>query len=152
MGVDEEAEGVRRLLHQAVVRSVGRAVGMGVVEFTGPGGEELGLHIQCPFRFVHDDRVLLGSQDMKYPQKGAGPSAFDDFRTVYDERAQLLNGLLTKAGPRVESVDLGKAGDLTLSWGPGIRLEVFPDCSGREEAWRVLVRGGAHHGYPPGIV
>ncbi|MFE0038737.1 hypothetical protein [Streptomyces sp. NPDC059015] len=78
MGADEEAEGVQRILQQAVVRSVGRAVGMGVVEFTGPGGEELGLHLQCPFRFVHDDRVLLGSQDMKYPQKGAGPNAFDN--------------------------------------------------------------------------
>lgn len=152
MGADEEAESVRHILHQAVVRSVGRAVSMGVVEFTGPGGEEVGLHIQCPFRFVHDDRVLLGSRDMQYPQKDAGRDAFDTFRTVYDERAGLLNDLFAKAGPRVESVRLGKAGDLTLSCGPAVRLEVFPDCSGREEAWRVLVRGGAHHGYPPGII
>ncbi|MFE7773925.1 hypothetical protein ACFU5O_08495 [Streptomyces sp. NPDC057445] len=140
------------MLDQAVLRTVGRAADMGVVELTGARGEELGLHIQCPFRFVHDDRVLLGSRDMRYPQKGAGPDAFDTFSTMYDARAELLNDVFRKAEPRVESVHLGKAGDLALSWGPGVRLEVFPDCSGQEEAWRVLVRGGAHYGYPPGIV
>lgn len=151
MDVEEEAERIRRTLNQAVIRGVGRAVNMGVVEFTGSKGEELGLHIQCPFRVVHDDRVLLGSSDMKYPQKDAGPDAFDAFRTMYDHRAGLLNDLLAKAEPRVDDVRLGRAGDLTLSWGPGIRLEVFPNCSGQDEAWRVLVRGGAHYGYPPGV-
>ena len=152
MGADQETESIRRMLHQAVVRSVGRAVNMGVVEFTGAHGEELGLHLQCPFRIVHDDRVLLGSHDMGYPQKGAGRDAFDTFSTMYDAGAEVLNDLLARAEPQVESVHLGKAGDLALSWGPGVRLEVFPDCSGQEEAWRVLVRGGAHYGYPPGIV
>ncbi|MGI5397236.1 hypothetical protein [Streptomyces sp. CA-251251] len=35
-----------------------------------------------------------------------------------------------------------------MTWEPAFRLEAFPDCSGQMEAWRVPLRGGAHHGFP----
>ncbi|MFD3497658.1 hypothetical protein [Streptomyces sp. NPDC058678] len=144
--------GTARILTGAVVRSVGRAVDMGVVEFDGPHGETVMAHVQCPFRIVHDGKIVLGSADMRYPQKGAGARAFDEFRTVFDARATTLNGILGQLRPSVEGVTVDDAGELIVSWAPAFRLVAFPDCSGAMEAWRVFVRGGAHHGFPPNTV
>lgn len=137
------------MLMGAVVGSVGRAAGMGVVEFSGTRGEAVMVHLQCPFRVVQDGKIILGSADMRYAQKGAGEAAFDEFRTVFDARAAVLNRILGELGPSVEDVTVGDAGELTVQWAPGFRLAVMPDCSGAMESWRVFVRGGVHHGFPP---
>ncbi|KOG32429.1 hypothetical protein [Streptomyces resistomycificus] len=143
---------ISHILTGTVVRSVGRAVDMGVVEFEGSGGETVMAHLQCPFRMLHDGKIVLGSADMRYAQKGAGERAFDEFRMIFDARTAKLNTILAELRPRVEDVRVGEGGELTVSWAPGFRLTAFPDCSGAMEAWRVLVRGGAHHGFPPGTV
>ncbi|MEV0975479.1 hypothetical protein [Streptomyces sp. NPDC049915] len=149
MDADRQVGNVRRLLTGAEIRSVGRAADMGVLELTGPHGELLGLHVQCPFRIVHGDQVLLGSRDMGYVRDGAEDDAF---ATLYDDRAALLNRVLDGARPTVETVHEGAAGALTLEATSGLRVEVFPDRSGGEESWRALARGGPHYGYPPGVV
>ncbi|UXY29354.1 hypothetical protein [Streptomyces sp. HUAS TT20] len=143
---------VGRLLKGAVVGSVGRAADMGVVEFAGPEGQALAVHLQCPFRILQDENLVLGARDMTYPQKGEGPDAFERFATVYDVRAETLNQMLAALRPSVTAVTVGPAGVLAVAWEPGFRLEAFPDCSGRVEAWRVLERGGEHYGFPPGLV
>ncbi|MFB6937213.1 hypothetical protein [Streptomyces chartreusis] len=143
---------ITAILTGAVARSVGRAVDMGVVEFDGPAGETVMAHLQCPFRIVQDGTILVGSADMRYPQKGAGERAFDEFRTVYDARSAKLNAILGELRPAVDAVSVGAAGELTVTWEPAFRLEAFPVCSGPVEAWRVLVSGGAHHGFPPDTV
>ncbi|MFF8293256.1 hypothetical protein ACF068_29110 [Streptomyces sp. NPDC016309] len=152
MDADMESTGVRRLLTGAVIRSVGRAADMGVLELTGGQGEDLALHIQCAFRVLHDGQVLLGSRDMTYARGRAEPEAFDTFATVYDDRAALLSRVLGGACPQVETVLQGPAGALTLEASRGFRVEVLPDRSGAEESWRAFTRGGQHYGYPPGLV
>ncbi|MFF9813603.1 hypothetical protein [Streptomyces sp. NPDC014006] len=152
MDADTEQENVRRLLTGAEIRSVGRAAGMGVLELTGAHGEDLGLHLQCAFRIVRDGQVVLGSRDMSYVRDGAGDDAFDTFGTLYDDRAAILNRVLAGARPTVRDVHQGAAGALTLEAAHGFSVQAFPDRSGGEEAWRALVRGGPHYGYPPGVV
>lgn len=151
MAAEVHVDEITRILTGTVAHSVGRAVDMGIVEFHSPGGEEVMVHMQCPFRIVHDAKIILGSADMRYAQKGAGPQAFDEFRMVYDARTATFNRVLGELRPSVGGVTVGEAGELTVSWEPAFRLEAFPDCSGRIEAWRVLVRGGAHHVFPPGL-
>ncbi|MFI2375401.1 hypothetical protein ACH5AO_10070 [Streptomyces sp. NPDC018964] len=151
MNAETLVEEITRILTGTVAHSVGRAVDMGIVEFHGPDGEEIMVHMQCPFRIVRHGRILLGSADMRYAQKGAGPQAFDEFRMIYDARTTTFNRVLGELRPRVDSVTVGQSGELTVSWEQAFRLEVFPDCSGRIEAWRVLVRGGDHHVFPPGL-
>lgn len=151
MAAEVHVDEITRILTGTVAHSVGRAVDMGIVEFHGPDGEEVMVHMQCPFRIVHDAKIILGSADMRYAQKGAGPQAFDEFRMVYDARTATFNRVLGELRPSVGGVTVGEAGELTVSWEPAFRLEAFPDCSGRIEAWRVLVRGGAHHVFPPGL-
>ncbi|MEV0688799.1 hypothetical protein [Streptomyces sp. NPDC050388] len=151
MAAEMQNEEITRLLTNGVVRSVGRAADMGVVEFDGRGGEKLMAHLQCPFRITQDGKIVLGSRDMRHAQKGAGANAFDELRTVFDARAATLNGILEQLRPSVDGVSVGKAGELTVSWAPAFQLTAFPDCSGQVEAWRVFVRGGVHHVFPPGV-
>ncbi|MEU0661520.1 hypothetical protein [Streptomyces lavendulocolor] len=152
MDADRESLGVRRLLTGAVLRSVGRAVDMGVVELTGEQGEDLALHIQCAFRVLREDKVLLGSRDMTYVRNGAEADAFDNFTTAYDDRAALLSRVLGGARPKIENVLQSPTGALTLEATGGFRVEVFPDRSAREESWRAFRRDGEHYGFPPGLV
>ncbi|MDX3729753.1 hypothetical protein [Streptomyces caniscabiei] len=149
MAAEIQLDEITRILTGTVVRSVGRAADMGVVEFDGLQGETVMIHMQCPFRIVRNGRILVGSRDMRYAQKGAGPQAFDEFRMIYDAQTTTLNGALGQLRPSVDGVTVGEAGELTVSWEQCFRLEVFPDCSGKIEAWRAFVRGGAHHGFPP---
>ncbi|MCX5413738.1 hypothetical protein [Streptomyces sp. NBC_00059] len=152
MAAETRARAITALLEGAVVRSVGRAADMGVIEFAGPAGGKVMVHVQCPFRITHEGKTLLGSADMGYAQKGAGTTAFEEFRTVYDARAATLDGVLGQLRPTVDTVTVGEAGEFTVTWAPAFRLSVLPDCSGAVEAWRVLVPGGAHHGFPPDTV
>ncbi|MFF9281781.1 hypothetical protein [Streptomyces griseosporeus] len=142
------------MLRGARLCSVGRAADMGVLALAGAGGEEVALHVQCPFRVVHGDRVMLGSGDLRYVRDGAADegAAFDAFGTRYDDRAADLNRVLGGAGPVVGNVVLGPGGSLTLEAGRGLRVEIVPDRSGRDECWRAFVRGGPHYGCPPGVV
>ncbi|WP_149179241.1 hypothetical protein [Streptomyces sp. TRM49041] len=152
-GGETLAEDVRRLLEGAVIRSVGRAASMGVVELTGPHGEDLRVHIQCAFRFLRDRQILLGSRDMTYARDDAGPDAFDTFSTVYDARGALLTRVLAGARPQVEHVRVGDGGTLVLEASRGFRIEAFPDCSSpEEEAWQAFERGGPHYGYPSDVI
>ncbi len=89
---------------------------------------------------------------MGYAPKGAGAAAFDEFRMIYDARAAALDAVRARLRPRIDAVRVGEAGGLTVSRQHAFRLVAFPDGSGRIEAWRVLVRGGAHRGFPSDTV
>lgn len=140
------------MLEGATIDSVGRAVDMGVIELTGARGESVRIHVQCPFRILGGGTVFLGSHDMRYPQRDAGPDAFDEFTTMYDKHAAALNTVLGQLRSRVSAVTFGRAGHLAVDGEQGLRLEAFPDCSGPVEAWRVLVRHGEHFGFPPDLI
>lgn len=150
MAANDQTVEIRRLLQGATVRSVGRAADLGVVDFTGPHGEEISAHMQCPFRVLQEGKLILGSRDMRYPQRGVGSEAFDQFKTIYDSRAATLSGILEQIRPAVTEVNFGDGGHLAVTWEPTFRVEAFPDCSGPVEAWRVFARGGQHYGFPEG--
>ncbi|MEV6284021.1 hypothetical protein [Kribbella sp. NPDC051770] len=128
------------MLIGANVGSVGRALTMGIVELTGSRGQRLAIHAQCPFRLLHDEKILLGSADMKFPQRGTGTAAFDEFRTIFDSAAVIVNDILGRLDGLVSEVQISSGGALIVRWSAGMTLEVFPDSSGPVEAWRVLDR------------
>jgi hypothetical protein len=127
-----------------------RAAGMGVVHFLDADEAVVSLHLQCPFRVVGGGHLLLGSQDMNYPQRDAGPNFFDDFTAMYDSAAVVLSERFASSHLTVTSVDVGAAGALAITCESDLRIDVLPVCSGPFEAWRVFRRDSTcpHHGYP----
>ncbi len=92
--------------------------------------------------------MIVGSRDMNFPLKGSQPEAFDNFSTVFDDRAERLTAILGHRRPVVDNVIVDGLGDLMIAWTPDYSLNAFVNTSGRVESWRVLIKGGEHHVFP----
>ncbi|GAA1848233.1 hypothetical protein [Myceligenerans crystallogenes] len=141
-------EDLSSLLVGTGIERVGRTVDMGDFQFLGPTGSRVALHIQCPFRMVRGDIIILGSQDM-LRQKGDKFDPFLAADSLYDSRSRRLNEKFAERCPVVVGVDLQPGGFLTVHLEGGAAIEAVPDSSRDEEAWRVFARGSdLHHVYP----
>ncbi|GAA4635361.1 hypothetical protein GCM10023196_080540 [Actinoallomurus vinaceus] len=141
------------------VTGIGRAAAMGVFTF-GPVRDAMQdpdagrtptirLHIQCSFRLVRAGKILLGSDDMNWPEDRAidPAGAMESFRTMYDRGAKRLESALESTMFMVNDCTVGEAGMVTVQMSHGISLELFPAVSGRVESWRLVVEGGDHYVY-----
>ncbi|TDD65048.1 hypothetical protein [Actinomadura rubrisoli] len=127
---------------------------MGILEFDLEGaGTSAELHIQCPFRVLHDEQLVLGSDDMSYPGKRRSDSdAEESYKSMFDRKCAALNKIIEEAEPRVMDIDLRSGGALELRLTLSLQVQVFPDCSGKVEMWRFFVRGDDDHTvYPPDL-
>jgi len=118
-----------------------------VQDFRGDPKEvgEFALHVQCAWRIVQNERVVVGHRDLYYPA-GAGdksPEVPADFHwdaqgaNRLDERLQQLFKN-PPAGMIVKRIEVGLAGGLRLYFENEAVLELFPDDSFDEEHWRLF--------------
>ena len=135
----------------------GRAADMATFQF-GPRTEridrhgkaywvgEFALHVQCPWRIVREDGVVVGSQDLYYPAeydpKIGVPEEFDwnrDPTRCY----HLLSALFDNETREfiVQAIDVGSAGGVRVLLNHGLALEVFPCDSLEREHWRLFKLG-----------
>jgi len=135
-----------RALEGAKFTDVGRTVDMVELGFTRQT-ESVRLHVQCPFRLIRGDRILLATADMRYPLDRSGDRsvAFDTRTTQFDRLAAIITSLLTEKVCSVTRAKLGAGGAVRLECGDDLRLEVFPDVSGPVECWRLFVKGSDDH-------
>jgi hypothetical protein len=104
---------------------------------------EYALHIQCPWRIVRGNEVVVGSRDIYYPAGHDGTtSVSENFNWERDlnRRDNLLDALFD-AGSReftVRDVDEHAGGACTIEFDEGISLELFPDDSLSHEHWRLF--------------
>lgn len=115
---------------------------------------EMGLHLQCYYRLVKDEQLLLASNDYFQPSDamwdkwhGEGYEEDyipEDFRcdelgaNRLDDRMQELLMLLPQENFTVKTVLVDSLGDLTLCFHNGAVLTVLLDTTGGEECWRLL--------------
>ncbi|MDX6739264.1 hypothetical protein [Actinocorallia sp. A-T 12471] len=143
------------LLHGAVAQGVGRATDLGIVEFLSSTGDEICIHIQCPFRFLHESKIILGSDDLSYPGKRPAEGDEDPSKnTMFDTRAIAMTGFLGRFRPTVTSATVADGGFFSVAMSNSFQLQIFPDSSsGKVEMWRVFTRGSDEHfGFPPNLV
>jgi len=99
------------------------------------------LHVQCAWRIIRGDEILVGKEDLYQPED---PRSSPDFNW---EEGNLQDALLRKLfmdGGRqftVVGTALRAAGQLDILFDDELRLEVFPNSSriGDTEHWRLLV-------------
>lgn len=102
---------------------------------------EYALHLQCAWRIVQDETVLVASRDLYYPPGTTEPEFPPDFNwdvqggNRLDER---LKNFFLSATLYVVQIEAGCAGALRIFLGSGIVLEVFPDDSFDKEHWRLF--------------
>jgi hypothetical protein len=102
---------------------------------------ELSLHIQCAWRIVRGDEIVVGIGDLWAPadEDVDVPTEFD-WRgrvTRRDRRMARLPEDETRAF-EVQRVDVGDAGAIRIVLEAGLALDVFPSNSLAGERWRLF--------------
>ncbi|MEG0269184.1 MAG: hypothetical protein RR653_09725 [Clostridia bacterium] len=109
---------------------------------------EYALHLQCSFRIVRDDHIVLAKNDMFQPSTDyLGSHSLDESNDIpddfdYDQRgANRMDEILSTTflelnGFFIASIQMMKTGDLNLVFRNGFQLNVFVDVSGDVECWR----------------
>ena len=95
------------------------------------------VHIQCPWRLLHQDKILVGSDDFYIP--ATGMDELEDFigATRFDEKRNKFFSVIESTALVVLKVVVDRLGGLTLKFGNDYVLEAFPCDSNNEEAWRL---------------
>jgi hypothetical protein len=106
------------------------------------------LHVQCAWRFVQDEKVLVGNRDLYYPRgyrdaKDGIPEGFD-WDVQGANRCDEMLGELFAGGAKqfiVLRVKAGAAGELAFLLEGGLTLQIFPNDSLEGEHWRLFKPG-----------
>lgn len=100
---------------------------------------EYSLHIQCPWRVIQNEAIILGSNDFYIPYDREEKEAFEwDVlgNNLFDMKAQRL---AEKVLPiRVNKIEVDDLGSINLYLEKQIVLQVFPVDSITEENWRFI--------------
>jgi len=102
---------------------------------------EYALHLQCAWRIVKSNRILVAQRDMYYASGDCNeePEGWEWDKAGAnrcDERTKQLIAEHVDGPLVVESVEADYVGSLRLVFSKGVMLEVFPDDSLGEEHWR----------------
>lgn len=100
---------------------------------------EYAIHLQCPWRFVENSKLILGSRDIYVPREGIQDSEFnwDTFgMSIFDEKVKTFLEELTPIV--VSNVTVDEIGTLKIQFENGLVFEAFPESSQISEYWRFI--------------
>lgn len=130
------------------VASIGAAADMLWIHFgqlRDDGTKEVGewaLHLQCPWRFVRDGRIVLGSNDFYYrAEDGESLDRDSESRSLFLLKASLLDEFLNSEVVSVVDVHSSGAGAFELIIEDGLVFSVMPVESPEVsdgESWRLF--------------
>jgi hypothetical protein len=114
-----------------------------VTAFPGETKEvgEYALHVQCAWRIIRDDAVVVGSRDLCYPPAEADDEPLDfDWEHNPNRRDVRIAELFQNETRQfvVREVQVQNAGSFTLVLDDGYALDVFPHGSLSGEHWRLF--------------
>ena len=134
----KELDGLRVLIHSELI-NCGRCNSMDWLWFNQLGSI-YAIHLQCPWRIVDQERVLLANEDMYYPNTEFSGD-YDEFEwdnqggNLFDEKVgQVLN--TEKEKWTIKSYVTSPFGDLEIEFENGKKLQIFITGSTDSEQWR----------------
>jgi hypothetical protein len=105
---------------------------------------EYSLHVQCSWRLTDPERIITGSADKFIPNSESNYDDNFDWDVQGANRCdEQLKALFSGIENRfiVKDIVADKFGGVKIYFTEDIVLEVFPDNSTEEEAWRFFRRG-----------
>jgi hypothetical protein len=102
---------------------------------------EYALHVQCSWRIVSSDQVIVARRDLYYLPDGSVDLS-DDFdwdKQMGNWRDVRMHAFLKEHGSQpliVTAIKGGRAGSVSISFTEDFVLELFPDDSLSGEHWR----------------
>ena len=148
-------ETLSKILNEPI-RNIRRAAATGMIDFgqdkiskDSHGRERIltqyALHLQCAFRIIDSDKVIVANLDMFEPNSKTKWSENFDWdvfgANLYDEKCQLLVRELEDTSIIVTAVKASCFGDLKIFLSNGYVIEVMNNLSCNEEIWRFFEPG-----------
>ena len=103
---------------------------------------EWALHLQCPWRFVRNGKIILGSSDFYYQAEDGEPLKRDsNSKSLFSLKAARLNQYLHSEVVGIVDIHLSGAGAFELRMGSGVVFSVMPVESlevSDAESWRLF--------------
>lgn len=107
---------------------------------------EYALHLQCPWRFIKDNKIILGSSDIYEPNNSAYDHDpewnWDEFeRDISEQSVFCVNSMKIKEDLlplTVKNVISHEGGDLKIEFNKNVVFEVFINGLKRIEYWRFI--------------
>lgn len=112
------------------------------------------LHLQCSWRFVQNNKVILASSDFYYDgMSGESLDLDSDQQSMFQRNVEKLNTWIKSTKVTVSSIKCSEAGAFDLLFDNGLKFTVIPTQSDEitEEAWRLFkpTSDESHIVYPP---
>ncbi len=99
----------------------------------------MGLNIQCTWRFIKKDKIILGNNDIYMPIKENFHDEFDWSKigeSAFDEKSKkIIQDLLPLT---ISTILLSKTGDLKIIFDKEVVLEVIVNGAVKTEFWRFI--------------
>lgn len=119
------------------IASISRACDLVCIEFNS--NKNISLHIQCFFRFLMGNHVLICSDDMFRCDEKYDATAFEwdvPGTSAYDVLLKKYRHLIV--GPEVRSITQNDIGDLSILFQNGLELQVIINTTEPEEKYRMF--------------
>ena len=105
---------------------------------------EYSIHVQTPWRFRQDDKILLAERDVYEPYCEDVPEDWqydllgrpDELSSVFDVQAKALKVKMQEAV--VTECRLSPLNDLVIVFSNGVIFEQFMPASRKDEEWRLI--------------
>jgi hypothetical protein len=160
----EQIEGTLNPLLNMQLKNIGRAHTLTWVIFSPTGMEdqnkseeerpeavEYCFNIQCTWRIVGQEGIVVASDDLYFP---AGDNPYRDLENFdwtirgsnrLDERTELFLKRISGSAINVLSIETDTIGGLSIRLSEGYAIELFPANSIGREFWRFFDRNSATH-------
>jgi hypothetical protein len=101
---------------------------------------QFALHIQCPWRIVQGEKLIVASGDLYYKPDESAPGSDFNWEPLGANRRDINLDRLFAAGEPLVIRDfrLGCAGFLRIELTKSFCIEIFPDASVDLEHWRLF--------------
>lgn len=100
---------------------------------------EYALHVQCAWRIIEANEIVVGSRDLYSKSSIAAIVSGDDWTWQRDNlRDERITAWFGKRERIIESIRADAIGGFAMTLRGGAVLEVFPDSSANVESWRLL--------------
>lgn len=100
---------------------------------------EFAVHVQCPWRFVHQEKVVVGSRDIYMPRNGISDHEFDYEKrglSIFDSICEAFNSEWIPLLVSEVCVDI--FGTLKIIFANGLVFETFINSVTTDEYWRFI--------------
>lgn len=106
---------------------------------------EYAIHVQCPWRFCRQDKIILGSRDIFIPCNGVSEQEFNwdiSGMSIFDNKCKTINEGIA---PIVKEAKVDGLGTLKIIFDNELVFEAITDSKEEIEFWRFINNNTKEH-------